>query len=398
METNKSIGFWLFFSGIVIGIVLSIAVVTGMLSYATGLTPDEIFIKGFLKTKQIEEIQPEKTIKIETGNYLDPVAVVAEKLQKSTVNIRVEKIQKFNDLFFGPFYERIAGVGTGVIIRPDGYILTNYHVVEGADTIIVTMLGGKEYSGKVVGRDFETDIAVVKVDAKNLPAADIGDATKLKVGELAVAVGNPHGLSYTVSAGVISALKRNVRVQEPGTRGRTLSGMIQTDAAINPGNSGGPLANSKGEVVGINTVIYSTTGGSQGIGFAIPINDAMNVAEQLIKEGKVIHPYIGIYGVDVADVSERLPDAPKKGAFVLQVVEGGPAQKAGIKRGDVIIAVNGKIVDGMDQLVAEIRKNKVGEKVKVKVNREGNELEFEVELAAKPVSMNLQAPSTVNFA
>jgi serine protease Do len=371
----------------------------GALSYVTGMSPDDLFVRRALVSSLTEKTGTQgptagqTKIEIEK-NYLDPVVTVAEKVQKVAVNIRIEKLQTFNDFFFGPYYEKISGAGSGVIIRSDGYILTNNHVVEGADSIVVTLYGGKEYKGRVVGRDPESDLAVVKIDASGLPAADIGDSSKVKVGELAVAVGNPLGLSYTVSAGVVSAIRRNVRIRESG---RILTQMIQTDAAINPGNSGGPLANAKGEVIGINTLIISQSGGFEGIGFAIPINEAMSVAEQIIKTGKVSHPYIGIYGVDAASLADRLPANAQKGALIMQLVPGGPAEKAGLQRGDVIIAVDGVPVDGMDSLTAEIRRRKVNDRIKITIVRDGKEKTVELTLGERPVSGRIVAPTGVEI-
>ena len=398
-EHKRTTSFWLFFGGILVGLAVSILLVVGALSYVTGMSPDDLFVRRALVSSLTEKTGTQgptagqTKIEIEK-NYLDPVVTVAEKVQKVAVNIRIEKLQTFNDFFFGPYYEKISGAGSGVIIRSDGYILTNNHVVEGADSIVVTLYGGKEYKGRVVGRDPESDLAVVKIDASGLPAADIGDSSKVKVGELAVAVGNPLGLSYTVSAGVVSAIRRNVRIRESG---RILTQMIQTDAAINPGNSGGPLANAKGEVIGINTLIISQSGGFEGIGFAIPINEAMSVAEQIIKTGKVSHPYIGIYGVDAASLADRLPANAQKGALIMQLVPGGPAEKAGLQRGDVIIAVDGVPVDGMDSLTAEIRRRKVNDRIKITIVRDGKEKTVELTLGERPVSGRIVAPTGVEI-
>lgn len=374
----------------VLGIVIGSIISTAALSAATGLSFSDIFIKGELKQLLAESsnksgLTQTKLVKIKSDDIFSPVAAVAEKVQDSVVNIRIEKLENYYDFFFGPFTEKVTGIGTGVIIRKDGYILTNNHVVAGATNIIVTLRGGREYRGKVVGVDPETDLAVVKVDAKNLPAADIGDSSKIKVGELAVAIGNPFGLSYTVSAGVISALDRNISTQDDSGQARLFTNLIQTDAAINPGNSGGPLCNIKGEVIGINSMIYSRTGGYQGIGFAIPINDAMKVAEDLIKKGKATHAYIGIYGDDAQKYPDRLPKGIRNGAIVVQVIPGSPADKAGIIRGDIIVEFGGEKIDSMESLVAAVRERNPGDKVKVVLYRGEKRIELEIVLEEKPL-------------
>lgn len=383
-QRNKALKYLAF---IVLGIFLGFIITTGLLAYTTGVSVETMLTRGGLTDSLAEKVSVEKTLKIETESFLDPVAAVAEKVQDSVVSIRVEKLERYYDFMFGPYLEKIEGIGTGIIIRKDGYILTNNHVVAGADSIIVTMRGGTEYRGRVVGRDAETDLAVVKVDADDLPAAEIGDSSKLKVGELAVSVGNPFGFNYTVSAGVISALRRNVQATDDSGRTVLYTNLIQTDAAINPGNSGGPLCNAKGEVVGVNSLIYSRSGGYEGIGFAIPINDAMEIAEQLIETGKASHPYLGIYGDDAANYADRLPENARRGAVVVQVIPGTPAEKAGLRQGDVIVAVDGEAVASMEDLIALLRKKHVGDEVTLDVIRNGEKIELKARLSEKPVSL-----------
>lgn len=371
-------------AGVFIGAVISAAA----LSSATGLSFSDLFLKGKLK----EAIkggsasgQVGKIVRIESDNLYTPVAAVAEKVQDSVVNIRTEKLERYYDFFYGPFSEKVTGIGTGIIIRKDGYILTNNHVVAGASNIIVILHGGRELKGTVVGVDPESDLAVVKVDAANLPAAEIGDSSKIRVGELAVAIGNPFGLSYTVSAGVISALQRNIQATDDTGRTYLYTNLIQTDAAINPGNSGGPLCNAKGEVIGINTLIYSRSGGYQGIGFAIPINDAIKIAEDLINKGRASHAFIGIYGDDASKYPERLPKNVKKGAIVVQVIPGSPAEKAGLLRGDIIVEFDGETITTMEDLVSRVRMRKPGDKVRLVLYRDGKRMEVELTLEEKPV-------------
>jgi serine protease Do len=264
----------------------------------------------------------------------------------------------FGDDFFKRFKKnpkdegsfRVQGMGSGVIISPDGLVLTNAHVVKDADEIKVTLSDKRSFTAKVVGADPESDIAVVKIDAKNLPIAKLGDSSKLKTGEIVFAIGNPFGLNRTVTRGIISAVGRhNVGIID-------YEDFIQTDAAINPGNSGGPLVNINSEVIGINTAIATRSGGYQGVGFAIPSNSAKLIMEELIKTGKVKR---GLIGVNIQDVTEALAKsfnrADSEGALVSQVVEGSPAEKAGIKSGDIILKFNNQPVSGAAAL-----KNMVG--------------------------------------
>lgn len=245
---------------------------------------------------------------------------------------------------------RQQGMGSGVVVSPDGYILTNSHVVKDADEIKVTLADKRSFTAKVVGVDSESDLAVIKIDAKNLPTAKLGDSDKLRVGDIVVAIGNPFGLNQTVTSGIVSA------------KGRTNVGIIdyedfiQTDAAINPGNSGGPLVNIDGEVVGINTAIATRSGGYQGIGFAIPSNSASLIKDSLVKEGKVRR---GQLGVVIQDLNESLAKSfgrqDQAGALVSQVLPGSPAEKAGLKSGDIIVKFNDHAVSSAAEL-----KNLVG--------------------------------------
>ncbi|HEX3800930.1 MAG TPA: DegQ family serine endoprotease [Verrucomicrobiae bacterium] len=277
------------------------------------------------------------------------------------------------------------GLGSGVIVNKDGYILTNNHVVDGADVIKVTLNDGREFTAKVIGRDPKTDIAVVKIDAKNLPFITIADSDKIDVGDLCLAIGNPYGIGQTVTMGIISAKGRgNVDV------GTDYEDFIQTDAAINPGNSGGALVDADGRLVGINTAILSRSGGYQGIGFAVPINMAKNVMESLIAHGKVIR---GFLGVSIQDVTPELAQEFKlpnnQGALVGDITPHSPADKAGIKSGDVIVEFNGKPVTDSRHLKLEVGETEPGQKASVKLYREGHEKTFEVAVKELPGSEEL---------
>ena len=270
------------------------------------------------------------------------------------------------------------GLGSGVIVSPDGYILTNNHVVNGADTIKVSLNDGRELNAKVVGTDPDTDLAVVKVDAKNLPAITFADSDKAEVGDHVLAVGNPFGIGETVTSGMVSGLGR-------ATMGLEYEDFIQTDAAINPGNSGGALVDAEGRLLGVNTAILSRTGGFQGIGFAIPSNLAHSVMEQLVSNGRVVRGYLG---VDVQDVTPELADQFKvgnnKGALVAAVVDGSPAAEAGIRSGDVIKSFDGAPVVDSRRLKLAVAEVAPGTKVKTEVMRDGKDVDLTIAIAARP--------------
>jgi serine protease Do len=269
---------------------------------------------------------------------------------------------------FGGPAPKQKGLGSGVVIDKKGYILTNNHVVEDADEVKVSFADGKTVAGKVVGTDPRSDLAVVKVDGVGVTAAKLGDSEKLQVGEWVIAIGNPFGLDHTVTVGVLSAKNRS-NLQG----GSHFEDFLQTDASINPGNSGGPLVNLDGEVVGINTMI---AGIGTGIGFAVPSSMAKPITEQLINGGKVRRPYIGIRMQDLTPEMAKGfgKGAPEKGALVAQVEPGSPADKAGAKPGDVIIAVTGQNVQGSKDVQRVILGKKIGDKVEVDVWRDGNKV------------------------
>jgi serine protease Do len=267
----------------------------------------------------------------------------------------------------GPPAPEGQGAGSGVIISSDGYVLTNDHVVDGANVITVTLPDKREFAGKVIGLDPQTDLAVVKIDATNLPFVPWGDSATLRVGEYVLAVGNPFGLNSTVTLGIVSALGR-------GGMGITqYEDFIQTDAAINPGNSGGALVNTRGELVGINTAIFSQSGGYQGVGFAVPTNLAKPVYDSLVSTGKIVRGFLGVGIQEVtADLAQSFELDQTKGALVTNVVPGSPADEAGIKRGDVVIEYQGKPVLDPRSLQHHVIRTKVGSEVSMVVMRDGH--------------------------
>jgi serine protease Do len=274
---------------------------------------------------------------------------------------------------------RGGGQGSGVIVTPDGYVLTNNHVVDSAKELTVTLPDKREFKGRIVGTDPKTDLAVVKIDGKNLPYVPWGDSTSLRVGDYVLAVGNPFGLNSTVTLGIVSALGR-------GKMGITqYEDFIQTDAAINPGNSGGALVNTKGELVGINTAIFSRSGGNEGVGFAVPTSLGRPIFDSLARTGKVVRGWLGIGIQDVTqDLAKSFELKESKGALVSEVKEDSPAEQGGLKSGDVIIAYQGTPVpDGMT-LQRLVARTPVGTKASVKVARDGREKDLTVTVGELP--------------
>ncbi|MGC4071434.1 MAG: DegQ family serine endoprotease [Nibricoccus sp.] len=276
------------------------------------------------------------------------------------------------------------GLGSGVIVSADGYVLTNNHVVNGADVIKVSLNDGRELTAKVVGTDPKSDLAVIKIDAKDLPAITFSDSEKIEVGDKVLAIGNPFGFGQTVTSGMVSALGRSLGDREK------YEDFIQTDAAINPGNSGGALIDVKGRLVGINTAIYSRSGGFQGIGFAIPANLARSVMEQLVANGKVVRGYLGVTMQPIdADLAEQFSLKTNEGVLVAEVVAGSPAAKAGLEPGDVITKFQGKEVKDGRALKFSVANIAPGTKVPVEVLRHNKTEKLELKVGEQPKDMSL---------
>jgi len=328
---------------------------------------------------------------------------VAKKVQPSVVNVTTEKTvtmkpwgDRFGEDFFkgSPFEDFFRGFGfsprekekeyrhkqrgggSGVIVDKEGYILTNNHVIEGADKIKVKLNDGREFTATMKGQDSRTDLAVLQIKAKDLPVATLGDSDSLEVGEWAIAIGSPFGLEHTVTVGVISAKGRS------GLGTGTYEDFVQTDASINPGNSGGPLINIDGEVIGINAMIIQP---GTGIGFAIPINMAKQILSDLIKTGKVVRPWLGITVQDLTqEMMEHFKVKEKEGVLVGQVYPGTGAEKAGLASGDIIKSVDDKAIKSVGELIKEIQKKRVGQKVKLGIIRDGKPIALEVTTSSMP--------------
>ncbi len=277
------------------------------------------------------------------------------------------------------------GLGSGVVVGQEGYIITNNHVVQGADEITVKLSDKRQFKGKVVGADPRTDLAVVRINAGKLPYLELGDSDNTKVGDRVIAIGNPFGLNQTVTSGIISAVGRaDVGIAD-------YEDFIQTDAAINPGNSGGALVNMKGELIGLNTAIFSTSGGYQGIGFAIPSNMIKVVMESLIKKGKVIRGWLGV-GIQplTPELAKQFALKSEKGVLISEVTEDGPAQKAGLQRGDVILQYGGKDVASISEFRNMVAREKPGNRVTLQILRDGKEKNVTVEIGELPAKMPTQ--------
>tara|TARA_B100000315_G_scaffold257282_1_gene305619 strand:- start:182 stop:1567 length:1386 start_codon:yes stop_codon:yes gene_type:complete len=302
-----------------------------------------------------------------------------------------DPFRNFFEEFFGEGIEREykrMGLGSGVIIDREGYILTNEHVVSGASQIKVKLSDGREFDAQIKGSDPRTDLAVIKIEAKNLTSAKLGDSKDLKIGQWVVAIGNPFGFAIenpepTVTVGVVSALHRYL--PGIGKRDRGYDDLIQTDAAINPGNSGGPLVNLKGEIVGINTAIITTSGGYQGLGFATPISKAKRILRRLIKGEKVLYGWLG---VNIQDLNDDLRSyfgiKEREGVIVLKVYKDSPAQEGGLNEGDLILAFNKQSVRATRELVKMVSSAEVGETIALKVVRSGKEVSLKVKIGATP--------------
>jgi serine protease Do len=341
------------------------------------------------------KVAPEMT-PASLGQFHDGFASVIDPVLPVVVNISSTKVVKrqnapdlFNDPFFRQFFgdqvprqqtQREYSLGSGVIVNSDGYILTNNHVVQGASDVEVVTPAKTKYRAKIIGTDPRTDIAVLKVDATNLPAITIGDSSKIKVGDLVFAIGDPFGIGETATGGIVSATGRGL-----GGAIERYEDFIQTDAAINPGNSGGALIDIRGYLIGINTAILSGGGGNEGVGFAIPVNLARHVMEQIMEHGKVIRGYLGVTIQPVSpDMARAFGLSQGGGALVGDVTPNSPAAKAGVQRGDIITEINGQQVNGPDDLSVRTSELAPGTVAHLKVFRDGQNRDIEVTLGEYP--------------
>ncbi len=349
----------------------------------------------FLSISWVGAVSAETEPYLALEAFSNSIADIAETVGPAVVNIDTVRMvttqfPSFKDpifeRFFGREFEEFRrtipqkGTGSGFIINQEGYILTNEHVVRKADKIKITLSDGREFDGEVIGSDVTSDMAIVKIKADHLPTVTLGNSDELRVGEIVIAIGNPYGLQQTVTMGVVSAKGRSIPT---GIEGHVYRNFIQTDTAINPGNSGGPLLNIKGEVVGINTAIIPY---AQGIGFAIPINMAKRNIDDLINLGKVRRSWLGVYIQEVTPEIAKQFGLPEdaEGVLVGDVVEDSPAEKAGIKRGDIIVKVNDEEVNSPGELQDKIRDIDIGEKAIIEIMRDGKATRFIVKIGEMP--------------
>lgn len=362
--------------------------------YTIDISSDEASIgklPDFTATTNVDssENRPAPTLK----DFNDAIVNIAEQAKSTVVTVNVTQtveapVNPFSRFFGEPEqreYQR-QGMGSGVIVSKDGYILTNNHVVQNADQIEVTLYNDKRFDAEMIGTDPLTDIAVLKIDAPNLDVIKLGNSENLRVGEMVLAIGSPLGqrLAHSVSMGIISAKDRRIGILEERNAG--YEKFIQTDAAINPGNSGGALVNMDGELVGINTAIASRSGGNEGIGFAVPIDLAKSIMTSLIEDGKVKRGYLGIsLGGEVDRTMAKALDLDKEyGVIVGEVTEGSPADEAGLRQDDVILSYNGKPIKSWGEFRTAIGTSSPGTKIKLGINRDGKEQEITVTLGEMP--------------
>ncbi len=383
MKAYKPIVF--IFQAITIGLAIAFMIV---------IMKPELFDNGRKVVEFIESNGPEvSATAMGSGpvSYADAVEIAAPAVVN--INTRKTVVQEGNPLFNDPFFRRFFGeqfgigprereetsLGSGVIVNANGYILTNNHVIEGADAIQVTLRDGRTTSAVVVGSDPEADLAVLKIEQQNLPVITLGDADALRVGDVVLAIGNPFGVGQTVTLGIVSATGRS------SLGINTFENFIQTDAAINPGNSGGALITARGELVGINTAIFSKSGGSQGIGFAIPTSLAKNSMAQIVEKGYVSR---GWMGVEIQELTPQLAESfgleSERGVIIAGVLRDGPADKGGLKPGDIITRINDQTIENGHDALNTIGQTQPGEKVTVLGQREGKELKLKIEVGERP--------------
>ncbi|QET03481.1 MULTISPECIES: Do family serine endopeptidase [Cupriavidus] len=381
--------FWLFFAQAVT-VVLAVWFVVATLK-PEWLQRGRVAVQSGSPIVALKEVVPNVAGSAAEGSYSD----AARLAMPAVVNIFTSKNgskrsrnPQAEDPWFRFFFgdrppeqrqEPVSSLGSGVIVSAEGYILTNHHVVDGADEIEIALTDGRKANAKVVGSDPETDLAVLKVTLKDLPAITLGRLENVKVGDVVLAIGNPFGVGQTVTMGIVSALGRS----HLGIN--TFENFIQTDAAINPGNSGGALVDAQGNLLGINTAIYSRSGGSLGIGFAIPVSTAKQVMESIISTGSVTRGWIGVEPQDMTpEIAESFGLDAKEGALIAAVVQGGPADKAGVRPGDVLVSVDNQSITDTTALLNSIAQLKPGAEIKMKVIRRSKPVDVAVTIGKRP--------------
>ena len=365
-------------------------VALAMLFVLTTLKPEWLpqRVQGAKILEVTQSAQTEGTA-VRSASYSEAVRRAAPAVVSilTSKEIKVPQHPFFSDPLFRRFFgnapgeqsQRSSGLGSGVIVSPQGYILTNHHVIEAADEIEVALADGKKLRAKIIGADQETDLAVLQVNDAKLPAITFGETDRVKVGDVVLAIGNPFGVGQTVTMGIVSALGRS------GLQINTYENFIQTDAAINPGNSGGALTDAAGNLIGINTAIYSRTGGSLGIGFAIPASTARQVMEQIVASGSVTRGWIGVEAREITpELAESFGLTTIRGALIAGVLRGSPADKGGMKPGDILLSADSKSVTDPTAMLNIVAGLPPGRTVSVRVRRDQKEIELQVEVGKRP--------------
>ena len=367
---------------------VSIAVIAGI--FLLGMGAERIITRAERSASSDSIIMPQAMAEGQAAGA--DIPTVVERAVPSVVNITSKKVTQvrqqappfFQDPFFRQFFGNIPReqverfLGSGAIVTEDGYILTNNHLVGGADEVTVTLLDKREFTAKVVGSDKRTDVAVLKIDAENLPTIQLGKSSELRLGQTVLAIGYPFGVGQTVTMGIISGLAKPIAAEVDVD-------FIQTDAAINPGNSGGALINTSGELIGINTLIVSNTGSYAGLGFAIPIDQARSIMDDIIDHGKVVRGYLGISMDNLTPEKAEFFGLKKgEGVIVTEVATGSPAAKAGLKGNDIVVAANGTPVKNMTELRRLVGSMRPGDKAELECIRDGKSLPFSARVTARP--------------
>jgi Do/DeqQ family serine protease len=373
---------WLIFSQ-------AATIAVAVLFVVSTFRPEWLPARGVAALTVVQAPSPATPVALRANSYNDAV----RRATPSVVNIFTSKEVRsprhplLDDPVFRRFFgdqlpdeaSRASSLGSGVIVTPTGYVLTNNHVVETADEIEVALADGKKLLAKVVGNDPETDLAVLRIDGENMPAIRFGSSEDLRVGDVVLAIGNPFGVGQTVTSGIVSALGRT------GLGINTFENFIQTDAPINPGNSGGALIDAAGNLVGINTAIFSRSGGSIGIGFAIPVSTAKMVLEQIVKSGSVTRGWIGVEVQEITPpIAESFRLEESRGALIAGVLRGGPADKAGVKPGDILVEVQGRPVADPASMLNVIAALSPGQPAKLKLKRQGKDVEASITVGRRP--------------
>lgn len=381
------------FQMIALGLALALA---GVFLFPQWLGPDRqvVSVREEPREKEKQPLSPQRVSYANAVSEATPAVVnifTAKEVVSDSSTLKKARPSNpiFRDPAIAPQLDKQTSLGSGVIVSPQGYILTNNHVVAGAEQIEVLLANGKQMSATIIGADPETDLSLLKVEAENLPTIVIGSSAKLRVGDIVLAIGNPFGVGQTVTQGIISATGRN----QLGLN--TFEDFIQTDAAINPGSSGGALIDAEGRLVGINTAIFSRTGGSQGIGFAIPVNLARDVMRQLVEHGQVVRGWLGVEGTNIpSELADTYQLKNNHGVVITDVFPKGPAAEAGLRANDILLEIGGEAVKNVRSALNLIARSKPGDQLLIRGIRDDGEFEIKAEVSIRPLEPQANGKAT----